>query len=202
MKYVLKRILKMNYKNFFSVINKIKKETKKSKLVVFFDLVFTCLKYKAGYMDYFLLKMYDMTEKEKSTYLVRGKNNELVEKLNKNTDIHLLNNKIETNKILNKYLKRDWSYLEDPDLDIFLKSHQRFIAKPSNGQCGKGIEIIDSKKFNNKAAMISYLKNKSLDLLEELILQHKELNKINNSSVNTLRIVSIYNSKLFLLVLV
>ncbi len=197
MKYVLKRILKMNYKNFFSVINKIKKETKKSKLVVFFDLVFTCLKYKAGYMDYFLLKMYDMTEKEKSTYLVRGKNNELVEKLNKNTDIHLLNNKIETNKILNKYLKRDWSYLEDPDLDIFLKSHQRFIAKPSNGQCGKGIEIIDSKKFNNKAAMISYLKNKSLDLLEELILQHKELNKINNSSVNTLRIVSIYNSKTF-----
>jgi len=197
MKYVLKRIFKMDYKNFFSTINKIKKETNKNKIVIFFDLIFTCLRYKAGYMDYFLLKMYDMTEKEKSTYLVRGKNNELVEKLNKKEDIHLLNNKIETNKLLNKYLKRDWSYLEDLNLNKFLKQHQKFIAKPSNGQCGKGIEIIDSKKFKDNLAIINYLKDHNLDLLEELILQHKALNKINNGSVNTLRIVSIYNKKTF-----
>lgn len=197
MKYVLKRILKMDYKNFFLTIGKISKETGKLKIIIFFDLTFTCLKYKAGYMDYFLLKMYDMTEKEKSTYLVRGKNNELVEKLNTKSDIHLLNNKIETNKLLNKYLKRDWSYLDDPSLAIFLKKHQKFIAKPSDGQCGKGIELIDTKNFKDDQAIIKYLKSQKLDLLEELIIQHKKLNKINDSSVNTLRIVSIYNEKTF-----
>lgn len=197
MKYILQRILKMDYKNFFSTIKKIKKETNKLSIFIFFDIVFTGIKYKAGYMDYYLLKMYDMNEKEKSTYLVRGKNNELIEKLNKKTDIHILNNKIETNKLLSKYLKRTWSYLDDKNINKFLENNPTFIAKPSNGQCGKGIEIIETKKFKNNNEIIKYLKDNGLDLLEEIIKQHKLLDKINSSSVNTIRIVSIYNQKIF-----
>lgn len=197
MKYILKRILKMDYKNFFSTINKIKKDSGKSKITIFFDLVFTCLKYKAGYMDYYLLKMYEMNEKEKSTYLVRGKNNELIEFLNKKSDINLLNNKIETNKLLSKYLKRDWSYVGDPNIDKFFKKHAKFIAKPSDGQCGKGIEMIETKKYKSFGSLLTYLKDNNLDLVEELINQHHLLNKINSSSVNTVRIVSIYNKKVF-----
>ena len=197
MKYILNRIIRMDYNNFFAIIKKIKKTSKKSGIYIFFDIVFTGLRFKAGYMDYYLLKMYEMNNKEKSTYLVRGKNNELVNKLNKKADIHILNNKIETNKLFNKYLKRDWSYIGDPHIDLFLKKHSRFIAKPSDGQCGKGIEIIETKKFKSTKALLEYLKNNNLDLVEELIKQHKEIAKINNSSVNTIRIVSIYNYKTF-----
>ena len=197
MKYVLKRILKMDYKNFFNTLEKIKIDSHRSKFIIFFDVIFTCLKFKVGYMDYYLLKMYEMNMQEKSTYLGRGKNNDLVEKLNKKEDLHLLNNKIDTNKLLNKYLKRDWSYLGDKDISKFLKDNKKFIAKPSNGQCGKGIEIIESKKFKTEKDIIKYLEKNNLDVFEELIKQHKELNKLNDTSVNTIRIVSIYNHKVF-----
>ncbi len=199
MKYVLQRILKMDYKNFFLILKKISKESSKSGLFIFFDIVLTGLKYKAGYMDYYLLKMYEMNDKEKATFLVRGKNNELIQKLNKKEDIHILNNKMETNKLLNKYLKRSWSYLGDKNIVAFLRNNPKFIAKPSNGQCGKGIEIIETSKFKNSRDLIKYLKDKNLDLLEELILQHKDLNKINSTSVNTIRITSIFNKKIFLI---
>ncbi len=197
MKYILQRIIKMDYKNFFITIKKISKKTKKPVILIFLDIVYTGIKFKAGYMDYYLLKMYEMNNKEKSTYLVRGKNNELIEKLNKKSDIHLLNNKIETNKLLSKYLKRNWSYLDNKNINKFIRNNPRFIAKPSNGQCGKGIEIIDTAKFKNSEAILAYLKENKLDLLEEIIKQHKLLNKINSSSVNTIRIVSIYNKKVF-----
>lgn len=197
MKYVIGRILKMDYKNFFSVIKKISKESKKIPIMIFLDIVLTGLKYKAGYMDYYLLKMYEMNSVEKSTYLVRGKNNELIQKLNKKEDIYILNNKIETNKLFNNYLKRSWSYLGDKNINKFLKENDKFIAKPSNGQCGKGIEIIETKNFKTSGEVVKHLKDRSLDLLEEIIKQHKSLNNINDSSVNTIRIVSIYNQKIF-----
>ena len=187
----------MDYKNFFKIIKKIAKETKKLSFLIFLDIVYTGIKFKAGYMDYYLLKMYEMNDKEKSTYLVRGKNNDLIQKLNKKSDIHILNNKIETNKLLSKYLKRNWSYLDDKNINKFINNNSKFIAKPSNGQCGKGIEIIDNKKFKGAEQVLNYLRENSLDLVEEIIKQHKLLNKINPSSVNTIRIVSIYNKKVF-----
>lgn len=197
MKYILQRILKMDYKNFFLIIKKIKKETNKPSFFLFLDIVYTGIRYKAGYMDYYLLKMYEMNNKERSTYLVRGKNNELIEKLNKKSDIHLLNNKIETNKLLSTYLKRSWSYLGDKNIYNFIASNTKFIAKPSDGQCGKGIEIIETAKFKNNDEIIKHLQENKLDLVEEIIKQHKLLNKINPSSVNTIRIVSIFNQKVF-----
>lgn len=197
MKYVIKRIFKMDFKNFFNKIDKMHEETHKSKIWLFFDVLFTCLRFKAGYMDYYLLKMYEMTTKEKSTYLVRGINNELVEKLNDKKDISLLNNKIKTNKLLNDYLKRDWTSLDDKKFDTFIKKHPKFIAKPSNGQCGKGIEVLNAKDFKNIKDLKSYLQKNNLYLLEELISQHKVMANINDSSVNTIRIVSIYNEKVF-----
>ncbi len=199
MKYLIERVFKMNYKNLFEKINLIHLETDKSKITIFMDIVYTGIRFKAGYMDYFLLKMYEMTNKEKATYLVRGLNSKLVKTLNKKEDIHLLNNKIETNKLLKDYLKRDWSYLDDKDIDKFLKKHSKFIAKPSDGQCGKGIEIIEVNKFKDLTALKQHLKKNNLDLLEEIVKQHKSIDKINSSSVNTIRIVTIYNDKLFLI---
>lgn len=196
-KYIFQRILKLDYKNFFAKINLIHKETKKSKIAIFFDMIFTCLKYQAGYMDYYLLKMYNMNAKEKATFLVRGENNYLINLLNKKEDIHLLNNKIETNNLYHKYLKRDWSYVANKNVSDFIKKHKKFIAKPSDGQCGKGIKMIETKYYKSIEDVIKYLKKNSLDLLEELVVQNNEINQINKSSVNTLRIVTIYNKKVY-----
>ena len=46
----------MNYQKMFNTIKEISKETKKSKLFIFNDMVYCGFKYQAGYSDYKLYK--------------------------------------------------------------------------------------------------------------------------------------------------
>ena len=56
MNYLIKRIARINYKNFFTVIKRLHKKTGKNTIFLFFDVVHCGLKYKAGYIDYELLE--------------------------------------------------------------------------------------------------------------------------------------------------
>ena len=72
LKYLFKRILKMNYKKFFDTINLVHKRSKKNRLLIFFDIIICGFKYQAGYMDYNLFEMYNMNSKERKTIITRG----------------------------------------------------------------------------------------------------------------------------------
>ena len=79
-KYIFKRILEMNYKKMFTTINEIHKKTKKSKIIIFIDIIYCGFKYQAGYMDYKLYEMYNMNNQERKTVLTRGINNQLIKR--------------------------------------------------------------------------------------------------------------------------
>ena len=64
-KYLFQRIVKMNYKNFFKVINNIHKKTGKSRIYLFFDIIYCGLKYQAGFFDYELFEMYNLNRKRR-----------------------------------------------------------------------------------------------------------------------------------------
>ncbi len=40
-KFIFKKIKGFQYKQFFSIINEIHKKTRKSRIIIFFDIVFT-----------------------------------------------------------------------------------------------------------------------------------------------------------------
>ena len=79
-KYVFKRIINMNFKNFFSTIDYVHNKTGKTRLFIFFDCIICGFKYQAGYMDYQLFEMYNMNAKERKTIVTRGKNNAIMKK--------------------------------------------------------------------------------------------------------------------------
>ena len=72
------RIMKMDYKNMFGKINNIHKKTGKSRLSIFNDMRECAVKYGAGYSDYDLFEMYNLTDEERNTYITRGRNNDLI----------------------------------------------------------------------------------------------------------------------------
>ncbi len=106
----------------------------------------------------------------------------------------------------------------------FISKHNVFFAKPNDGQCGKGIQKVDINNcekyykdnginydnyskvvksyaienevndLDKKCLFKSFMDNKIL-LLEEPIIQHDKMNKLNPSCVNTIRIVTIMNKK-------
>ena len=65
--------------------------------------------------------------------------------------------------------------------------------KPIDGCGGVGVELIKINKNKLKTIYNRLIKNKQL-LIEEKIIQHKDMAKLNDSSVNTLRIVTYYDN--------
>lgn len=193
-KYVLSRLSKMDYKAMINKVNTVHKKTKKSRLSIFLDMTECARKYGAGYMDYDLFEMYNLTDEQRETYITRGRNNSLIAKYNNKDYFHIFENKDEFNEKFNNYLKRDWIKVNGtPKAKVieFMKKHNVFMAKPIDGGCGKGIEKIETKNYNSLNELYDYLTDNHNFELEEVIEQHEEVSKIYPGSINTVRVVTI-----------
>ncbi len=194
-KYIIKRLTKLDYKNMFNKINEIHQKTKKSRISIFNDMRKCAIKYGAGYSDYDLYEMYNLTDEERNTYITRGRNNILVKKYNNPEFNYIFRNKGEFNNKFKEFIKRDFIVVnQSSKIDVinFLKKHDTFMAKPTIGTCGKGIEKINTKDYKTLEELYAYLTedNKNYEL-EELIKQHKSVSNIYPNSINTVRIVTI-----------
>ena len=77
-KYLFKRILKLDYSNMIKIAKAVSKKTNKNLLFILFDMTKCGLKYQAGYYDYQEFEFYNLNKEQRETYLTRGKNNETV----------------------------------------------------------------------------------------------------------------------------
>ena len=68
-KYLFQRVMNMNYKAMWEKISSIHKKTGRSRLAIFRDMKDCAVKYGAGYMDYDLFEMYNLTPEQRDTYL-------------------------------------------------------------------------------------------------------------------------------------
>ena len=197
--YLAKRLTTMNYKAMFERVDTVKQKCDKSKLGILSDMIWCGFRYGAGYVDYDVIGFYKLNSKQRKTMLTRGINNKFVKKLNNKEYWHLFNNKNEFNDMFKEHLKRDYifpiSTKKEETLE-WLKNHEMFFAKPNDGQCGKNIEKISVKEWNNDyEKLYNHLIENKLELLEEPVIQCDEMNKLNPSSVNTTRMVSVMNDK-------
>lgn len=69
------------------------------------------------------------------------------------------------------------------------------MAKPSKGTTGAGIEKLAVTDFNSGSDLLRYLKRRRLDLLEEYIYQNEQMSRLNPSSVNTVRIMTLVDKE-------
>ena len=197
--YIFKRLKDMNYKAMFDKIDEVHKKTGMSKIAIFNDMRRCATLYGAGYVDYDLFEMYNLTPAQRDTYLTRGRNNELVRKYCDKAYLPYFMDKSKFNKRFNKYLKRDWLYLKEAskeDVFKFFDKHDIFMAKPVGGGCGKGIEKINVKDYKDYDELYNYLTKEGNDFeIEELIIQHPEVSKVYPCAINTLRVVTIVSTK-------
>lgn len=197
-KYLLRRLFRINLKGMPERINEAHKRSGKNRLFIFFDMINCAIRYQAGYIEYVIYGMYDMNAKQRETVLTAGKNNRYVAALNKKSDWDFFENKIKFLNTFRAETARDFLDLTCATLDefkAFIAKHPTFMAKPFDGICGKGIEKIDSLE-QNADDLYQSLKSSGQTLLEEVIIQHPELNKLNPSAINTIRIVTIVKDNL------
>ncbi len=192
-KFIFRKIKGFQYRQFFSIINEIHKKTHKCRIAIFFDIVRTVIKYGNGYMDYFEFEFYLLNDEERQTYITAYINNDIVKKYNDKEEMKKFDDKITFNNMYKKYLKRDFIALNTSSVEDFKKftaKHNKIICKIPDGTGGKGIRVIDIDKNTNIEELYNELKNDNLLLVEEYLIQHKDMNKLYDNSVNTLRIIT------------
>lgn len=188
-KFLVGRILGMNYRQLFDTVKKCHKKSGKNSIWLFFDIVYCGLKYQAGYIDYMNAAMYNMSKAQKEDVITRGVNNQYVVKYNDFDYIHYFQDKAQFNKKFEKYLKRDWVLIEREnqrdEFEKFIADKADFIIKPIDGTHGDGVKKLPAvmESFDESKAVIPYL-------AEERIIQVKEMSELNPTSVNTIRAIT------------
>ena len=195
LRYVLKRLTDMNYKAMWQKVSDLHKKTGMSRLALLRDMRRCAVNYGAGYMDYDLFEMYNLTPEQRDTYITRGRNNELVCRYNDPAYFHYFTDKGEFNTRFAEYIHREWIYFQDaPKEQVldFMKRHPQFIAKPLGGCCGRGIEKVNLEDYDSPEAAYDALMALNIPFeLEELIIQHPAVSAIYPEAINTVRTVTI-----------
>lgn len=192
--YLVKRIFGMNTRQMFLKIKEVKAKSGKSSVGIFFDMLYCGLKYQAGYMDYALFEMYNLNASQRKTVVTRGINNSFIKRFNNPEFTVIFEDKRKFNASFSDFLHRDWVDVEnssDEDLELFIKKHPLFMAKPFDGMCGKGIEKISIGDFSSLSEIKSYLFENKLMLLEEVVAQHPVMSELHPNSVNTCRVITL-----------
>lgn len=194
-KYLIKRIMQMDYKNMFKIAKKISKKLNKNYILIILDMIRAGIKYQAGYYDYQEFEFYNLNRKQRKTYLTRGKNNQIIKKFNDKSKFYLIDNKENFYRGYKEFIKRDWILLNGKNFDEFeqfLEKNKIAIVKPVDGEGGKGVEKIEDINLNENRILYEKLVKNKQNIVEQCIMQHKELNELYSDSVNSLRMFTFY----------
>lgn len=194
-KVIIEKLKAIDFKRMNLLADYIAKENNKSTLYVKVDMFKNFLKYKIGYTDYFKSNYINLTKKQKEDFVTSRNFFNVLAYLNPRPYRVVTKDKLIFNQIFKKYLKRDFLDIRtstEEEIKNFLKNKENVFAKPHSDFGGHNIEKIkvkdikDIKEFKEKR-----IKNNQF-LLEEEIIQAKELKKMNPHTVNTFRVVTLY----------
>ncbi len=172
----------------------IAKRNNKSVSYVKKDMIKNFIRYGIGYTDYLKGDYINLTSEQKKTYVTTKSFYKLLHYLNNPKYDACMSDKLVFNKIFNDFLKREWIDLRITSLDDFkkfIKNKKTIFAKPPTDFGGHGIQKIVVKDIKDVDKLYKELKSKKLNLIEDGIVQHKELDKLNPYAVNSFRIVTL-----------
>lgn len=194
--YLINRALHMNYKELFRTVKTVSKETGNPKIPVLTDILKCGAKYGAGFNDYLLCRFYDLTDEQRATYITRGVNERLVSLLNDSAYYHIFDNKSEFYTQFSAYLGRQWlnySSASQEEFQRFMERRERIMAKPEAGSGGIGVEKLEKASFHDLPQMYQWLKEHEIGVIEDVLIQHGDIDHLYPQAVNSLRITTVLN---------
>lgn len=193
LRYLTRVISGIRFDKLNRVLEKIKEKSGQSKVYTFFDILVCAAKYGAGYYDYLMFGFYDMNGRQRDTYLTRVRNKKIMDLMNDPAFSDEFDDKLRFNKTFAAYLGRktlNGETATEEELAEFLRGQEAIFAKINHGDCGRGVEKLYVKDFDSPAAMLAYIREHGLVVLEHVLPQHEDMARLHPSSVNTMRILT------------
>lgn len=193
---MLSYALKGNYKRFNENLKKIKDNTGIGMWSLRFKFLNSLIKYGFGYSDFLNYELYKKSKEEIKEYVSIKDQDKFYEIVSPSEYKNEFSYKPNFLKGFKKYFSRDFFVDGSLDeLEKFLKDHEELMMKPYDGLGGHKVEKVISKEVKDIPKFYEKLINERL-FLEEYVIQHKEISKICDKSVNTIRIMTFaYNGE-------
>jgi len=190
--YYLKELDYEKFKYFSQYVQSI---TDLGKPKLFTDILTSSLTYNISLLDYFYFRFYEEGSVDRAKWAGTGFMYEYQLKMNPKATRRLLEDKILFNQAYRDFIRRKVSSLsgikgnDELIARFFENASGKFVLKGSTGQVGAEVKVIDTKNFDSER-LLHYMEANDLDLIEEYVIQHRELRKLSNSGLNTIRVFS------------
>lgn len=182
--------LKGNLGNFLKKLDKVSEENNISKIKLFNKFLYCFSLIGTGYSDYLNYELYKKNKKEIKEYASIKTQDIYYEIVSPSKYKTFFTVKPNFLKNFEKFIDRDFFYEGTlVELKKFLEDNPDFMVKPIDGLGGAGVEKLHSEMIKDVEKFYIKLKEERL-FLEGFVVQHDELNKLCDASVNTIRILT------------
>lgn len=193
LRYLTRVLSGVRFDKLNNVLEKIKEKSGQSKIYSFFDILVCAAKYGAGYYDYLMFGFYNMNRKQRDTYLTRVRNKRVQDLMNDPAYSDEFDDKLRFNQRFARYLGRktlNGETATPEQFADFIAGQEAIFAKINHGDCGRGVNKLYVRDYDSPAAMLQYIQENQLVVLEHVLPQHPDMARLHPSSVNTMRILT------------
>lgn len=159
------------------------------------DYVFCAAAFRCGCRDYFCGRFYEKTFAQRKGYITQFRKDALAKKYNEKEMADRVDNKASFDAMFTKYLHRDWLDVDKSSMvefTAFTERHEEFFVKAVNTSGGNSIWKCNPAKSKKT---LKQLRSKMKGcILEEPIKQHGKMSSLHPSTVNTIRVNTVWSN--------
>lgn len=160
---------------------------------VYADMVYCLHRFGYSFQDYCIYDFTGKSDSERLEFVADKLRYHYCDLLNAPEISPLMTDKYLCYQTYKEFFKRSMVRVAEENdylsFQSFINEHPKFIYKPLKEHSGHGITIVDSNKTDIRAWFHDTVKNNP-GVMEELIDQGEEMNKMNPHSINSCRIVA------------
>lgn len=156
------------------------------------DMVYSLHRFGCMFDEYFLYDFYHKNTQGRLEYITDKIRWNYYAKFNGYDNLSLFNDKLKTYEVFKNYYNRKvcgiYTIDDKAKLNNFFSLDDKVIIKPINSSGGRGVQVATCKDLNIEDLLRDFPDG---IIVEEILQNHKDFQKFNPSSLNTVRIVTI-----------
>ena len=154
--------------------------------------------YRWSFEEFFIYGFESLSNEEIISFVPEFDKNVFCAKVNDKKDSLVFYRKGDTYSHFKDYYKRDVLQIRSPE-DLkskefysFAQRHRSFMIKPESRSCGRGIRLINTESVEEARQILerTILEDEVEFVIEELIVQSKEMARLHPESVNSVRFLT------------
>ena len=188
-------IFSANYKRYLNNLKNVAKKENINYFKLILDTGYCVFRYGFALSDYLNYQLYNKKRAERKKYVSTKTENKFYEIVSPSAYKKRYTVKPNFLQEFKEYTKRDFIVPKEDNFEEFnkfLDNHKVFMSKPYDGLGGADVKKEYTKDIADRKEYFDNAINNRI-FLEEVVIQHPEMNKLCSKSVNTMRIMTFNN---------